>query len=77
MNENMRYIAAYIVRDRETGLYVGTIPGIPGGQTQGDTLDELHKNLKDVVKLCWDEMTPEEKKGVPEFMGIQKVEVMM
>ncbi len=32
---------AYIEFDRETGLYVGTIPGLPGGHSQGASLDEL------------------------------------
>jgi len=37
---------AYIERDPETGLYVGTVPEISGAHTQAETLDELQKNLK-------------------------------
>jgi predicted RNase H-like HicB family nuclease len=48
--------AAYIERDPETGLYVAVVPGIPGAHTQGDTLDELQKNLKEVLELCLEEM---------------------
>jgi predicted RNase H-like HicB family nuclease len=72
-----RYIAAYIVKDKETGLYVGIIPGMPGAHTQGETLDELHKNLIEVVKLCLEQMPAEDKERLPEFVGIQKVEVVM
>lgn len=74
---NKRYIAAYIERDTETGLYVGILPGIPGAHTQGETLDELHKNLKEVVALCLQEISSEEKARLPEFIGIQQVEVTL
>ena len=65
----------YIERDPETGLYIAIIPGIPGAHTQAATLDELQKNLKEVVELCLEEMTPEERELLPEFVGIQQVEV--
>jgi len=42
---------AYVERDEETGLYVGTVPGLPGAHSQGATLDELQKNLAEVIAL--------------------------
>lgn len=77
MQNKMRSITAYIVRDRKAGLYVGIIPGIRGAQTQGETLDELHKNLKEVVGLCLQEMSEDEKDLLPEFVGIQQMEVVI
>jgi len=71
----MRKIIAYIERDPETGLYVGTVPEITGAHTQAETLDELQKNLKEVVELCLEEMTSEDKKRLSEFIGIQQIEV--
>ena len=65
----------YIERDPETGLYIAIVPGIPGAHTQAKTLDELQKNLKEVVELCLEEMDPEAKKLLPEFVGIQQIEV--
>jgi len=65
----------YIEKDPETGFYVAIVPGIPGAHTQAETLDELQQNLKEVVELCLEEMSPEEKKQLPEFVGIQQVEV--
>ena len=65
----------YIERDPETGLYVAVVPGIPGAHTQAETLDELQTNLKEVVELCLEEMSPEDKKQLPEFVGVQQVEV--
>ncbi|MBI5328797.1 MAG: type II toxin-antitoxin system HicB family antitoxin [Deltaproteobacteria bacterium] len=72
----MYKITGYIERDPETGLYVAIVPGIPGAHTQAETLDELQKNLKEVVELCLEEMDPETKKELPEFVGIQQIEVM-
>ena len=72
----MYRISGYIERDVETGLYVAVVPGIPGAHTQAETLDELNKNLKEVVELCLGEMTSETRKQLPEFVGIQQIEVM-
>ena len=69
-------VTGYIEKDPETGLYVAIVPGIPGAHTQAKTLDELHKNLKEVVELCLEEMDPETRKHLPEFVGIQQVEVV-
>jgi len=68
-------ITGYIEKDPETGLYVGIVPGIPGAHTQAENLDELQKNLKEVVELCLEEMDDEAKKHIPEFVGIQQLEV--
>ena len=67
---------AYIEFDQETGLYVGTIPGLAGGHSQGATLDELHKNLREVVELI---LVERSEKGEPidiqPFVGIQQITV--
>jgi len=72
----MYRITGYIEKDPETGLYVAIVPGIPGAHTQAETLDELQKNLKEVVELCLEEMDSESKKQLPEFVGIQQIEVL-
>ena len=46
----------YIEKDPETGLYVSIVPVIPGAHTQAETIDELQRNLKEVVELCLEEM---------------------
>lgn len=68
-------ITSYIEKDPETGMYIATVPSIPGAHTQADTLDQLLKNLKEVVELCLMEMDPEEKKLIPEFVGLSQVEI--
>lgn len=71
----MHRIIAYVEKDVSTGMYVGIVPGIPGAHTQAASLDELQRNLKEVVELCLEEMDIETKKELPEFVGIQQVEV--
>ncbi len=71
----MQRVTAYIEKDTETGLYVAIVPGIPGAHTQAESLDELQKNLREVIELCLEEMDPETKKQLPEFVGIQQIEV--
>ena len=51
----MKTFTAYIEWDPETKLYVGTVPGIGGAHTQGATLDEVHRNLEEILKLCLEE----------------------
>jgi len=45
-------LIAYIEWDPETQQYVGIIPGVPGAHTQAETLDDLRKNLQEVLELC-------------------------
>jgi predicted RNase H-like HicB family nuclease len=75
MEVHMPTLTAYIEKDQETGLYVAIVPGIPGAHTQAETLDELQENLKEVLELCLEEMEPENKQYLPQFVGIQQVEV--
>jgi len=58
---------AYIEKDPETGLYVGTVSGIAGTHTQAKTLDELQENLKEVLELRLEEMDAEARNELLEF----------
>ncbi len=68
-------ITGYIEKDPDTGMYVAIVPGIPGAHTQAETLDKLKDNLKEVVELCLEEMDDDAKRHLPEFVGIQQLEV--
>ena len=70
----MKTFTAYVEWDPEIRLYVGIVPGIPGAHTQGATLDELQKNLKEVLELCLEELKVEIE-DLPNFVGIQQIEV--
>lgn len=41
-----------IVHEAEEGEYWAEVPAIPGCATQGDTFDELLKNIYDAVEGC-------------------------
>jgi predicted RNase H-like HicB family nuclease len=68
-------IVAYIEKDIDTGAYVATVPGIPGAHTQAETLDELQIKLKEVIELCLEGMDQDERDSLPEFVGVQQIEV--
>ena len=66
---------AEIIRDNEVNQYIGIVPALPGAHTQAATLDELYKNLQDVIQLCLQEMTDDEKLEMPQFVGTQNISV--
>jgi predicted RNase H-like HicB family nuclease len=70
----MRTFSAYVEWDPETNLYVATVPGVPGAHTQGASLDELQKNLKEVLELCLEEFKGSIE-DLPHFVGLQQIEV--
>ena len=54
----MRNFTAIIEKCQETGLYVGFIPGFPGAHSQAETLEELNKNLQEVVEMLLEDGEP-------------------
>ena len=41
-----------VVHEAEEGGYWAEVPAIPGCATQGDTLEELMKNVQEAVEGC-------------------------
>jgi len=56
----------------DTGLYVGYVPGFAGAHSQAETLDELNRNLREVIEMLLEEGEP---KLEAEFVGTQTVTV--
>jgi len=71
-SEPVRTFTAVVERDPETRLYVGYVPGFAGAHSQGETLDELQRNLQEVVSLLLEDGDPTLD---AEFIGIQTVAV--
>jgi predicted RNA binding protein YcfA (HicA-like mRNA interferase family)/predicted RNase H-like HicB family nuclease len=68
----MSIFTAIVEQDFETNLYVGYVPGFPGAHSQGETLDELCDNLREVIEmLLEDEPAAFEAK----FVGTQQIVV--
>lgn len=66
----MRKYTAVIEHCQDTGLYVGYVPGFPGAHTQGKTLDELNKNLHEVIEMLLEDGDPILE---TEFIGVQNI----
>ena len=62
-----------IIEKDEDGYFVAEVPDIKGCYTQGKTLEEVLKNIREVIELCLES----EKEEIPrkEFVGVQKIEV--
>ncbi len=68
----MKTYTAVVQKDADTGLYVGYVPGFPGAHSQAKSLDELNRNLREVVELLLENGDPQLE---AEFVGIQTVPV--
>ena len=66
----MRTYSAIIERCKETGLYVGYIPGFSGAHSQGTTIEELRQNLVEVIEMLLENGEPELES---EFIGTQNL----
>ncbi len=47
----MRTFNVIVERDPGPGIFVGSVPCWPGAHSQGTTLDELEKNLHEVIAM--------------------------
>jgi len=68
----MRTFTAVVERDPETGLFVGYVPGWAGAHSQGETLDELRDNLREVISMLLEDGDPSLE---AEFVGTQSIAV--
>jgi len=68
----MHSFTAVVEKCPETGLFVGVVPGFPGAHTQGESLDELQENLREVVSMLLEDGEPRLE---AEFVGTQTVVV--
>ena len=68
----MRTFTAVVERCPDTGLYVGYVPGFPGAHSQAETLDELNRNLQEVIGMLLEEGEPTLE---AQFVGTQTVTI--
>ncbi|WP_309493613.1 type II toxin-antitoxin system HicB family antitoxin [Candidatus Hecatella orcuttiae] len=52
-----------VIVEDETGGYVAFVPALPGCHTQGDTLGELMRNIKEAIELYLETLAEEEEGG--------------
>jgi predicted RNase H-like HicB family nuclease len=70
--ELVKDFTVVVERCHETGLYVGYVPGFPGAHSQGETLDELHENVREVIAMLLEDGEPALE---AEFVGTRSVQV--
>lgn len=68
----MRTFASVVEKCPDTGMYIGYVSGFPGAHSQGATLDELTKNLQEVIEMLLEDGEP---KIEAEFIGTQNIMV--
>lgn len=68
-----RRFTAVVERCPDTGLFVGYVPGFSGAHSQGETLDELNRNLEEVITMLLEDGPPELES---QFVGTQAVRVL-
>jgi len=63
-----------IIERDEDGYYVAEVPNLKGCYTQGKTLEEVMRNIREVIELC---LEAEKGKKFPkkELIGVQKIEI--
>ena len=68
----MRAFTAIVERCSETGLFVGYVPGLAGAHSQGETMEELRQNLREVLEMLLEDGEPHFE---AEFVGTQTLTV--
>lgn len=68
----MKTYTAVVEKDKDTGYYVGYVPGFPGAHSQGETLDDLRENLQEVIEMLLEDETLQIE---TEFVGTQQIVV--
>jgi len=69
---SMKSYTAVVEQCPETGLYVGYVPGFAGAHSQGSSLDELRRNLKEVITMLLEDGEPALE---AQFVGTQTIQV--
>ncbi len=75
---NMTRTFHVIIEQDEDNVYIGKVPELSGCVTQGDTLDELMKNIKEAIELCLEVREKENNLTNQEqlrFVGMQEIQV--
>ena len=68
----MRTFTVVIERCPETGFFVGSVPGFPGAHSQGESLEELRENLREVLAMLLEDGEPPHES---EFVGTETLQV--
>lgn len=68
----MRTFRFVVERDPDTRVLVGYVPGWPGAHTQGADIDELQRNLREVIEMLLEDGEPNLES---EFVDVRTIQV--
>ena len=60
------------VEKDEDGFFVGEVTQIHACFSQGETLEELMQNMREVIRLCLDD-EGRDMNSLPKFVGVQRL----
>lgn len=66
-----------IIEKDEDGLYVASVPSLPGCHTQADNLNDLEIRIKEAIRLCIEVQGTKNLKTPGTFVGVHEVEVAL
>ncbi|MEK7518208.1 MAG: type II toxin-antitoxin system HicB family antitoxin [Patescibacteria group bacterium] len=70
-----------LIEQDENGMYVASVPELPGCYTQGKTLEQVRERIKEVIELVLesDKDLKEEKLSSPRyyshFFGVEEITI--
>ena len=75
MKKERVYEFDVVILEDESGGYVALVPALPGCHTQGDTIDEVMRNVKEAIELYLETLSDEEKEELlrQKVVGVQRV----
>ena len=62
-----------LIEQDEDGIYVATVPDIPGCHTQGKTIAQVMERIKEAIELCLE--ADKEKVEQMKFIGIHRIQI--
>jgi predicted RNase H-like HicB family nuclease len=65
----------FIIEQDEDGIYVASVPELPGCHMQAETLDELNRRIKEAIELYLEVVPEKGEERQLDFIGIQKLKL--
>ena len=62
-----------VIEQDAEGLYVASVPDLPGCHTQAKSLDALMKRIWEVIELCLEDQ--QDHAGSASFIGVQRIQI--
>ncbi len=78
MKKERVYEFDVVILEDESGGYIALVPALPGCHTQGDTIDDVMRNVKEAIELYLETLSDEEKEELlrQKVVGVQRVKAI-